>query len=111
MNETVIDLNILSDLKDAAGAEFVDELIGTFFEEAPTLLSGLRSAQVAGDAARWRRAAHTLKTNAQTFGAMALGDHARALEMAGLPASATSLDGLDAAYATAVAALEGLRHG
>jgi HPt (histidine-containing phosphotransfer) domain-containing protein len=111
MNEAVIDMTTFSDLKDAAGAEFVDELIGTFFEEAPTLLSELRSARMAGDAVRWRRAAHTLKTNAQTFGAMALGDQARALEMAGLPASPGALDELDAVYATVVAALEGLRHG
>ena len=111
MHPAVIDTNTFSELQEAAGAEFVDELLGTFFEEAPALLSELRSAQTAGDAARWRRAAHSLKTNALTFGAMALGDQARALEQSELPATPTPLDDLDVAYATAVAALEDLRHG
>jgi HPt (histidine-containing phosphotransfer) domain-containing protein len=114
MNDVVIDSTTFLELQDAAGADFVDELLGTFFEEAPTLLSELRSAQAAGDTARWRRAAHTLKTNALTFGAMALGEQARALELSALPdgaAALEALDTLDAAYATAAAALEGLRHG
>jgi HPt (histidine-containing phosphotransfer) domain-containing protein len=111
MNPAVIDANTFSELQEAAGAEFVDELLGTFFEEAPTLLGELRNAHAAGDAARWRRAAHTLKTNAQTFGAMVLGDRARALEQSGLPATPAPLDDLDAAYATAIAALEVLRRG
>ena len=111
MNAPVIDLPVFHDLQEAAGAAFVDELIGTFFEEAPALLAELRTAQTLGDAEGFRRAAHSLKTNAQTFGAMALGEHARTLERGGPPPHAAVLDALDEAYASAVAALEGLRHG
>jgi HPt (histidine-containing phosphotransfer) domain-containing protein len=113
MNATVIDMPVFRDLQDAAGAEFVAELIGTFFEEAPALLGSLRAAQAQAqaDAEGFRRAAHSLKTNAQTFGAMALGEQARALELAGPPAGAAALDALEAAYASAAAALEALRHG
>ena len=39
MSRSVIDLNTFEELQAAAGAEFVDELVGTFFEEAPTLLA------------------------------------------------------------------------
>jgi HPt (histidine-containing phosphotransfer) domain-containing protein len=111
MTVPVIDLPVFHDLQDAAGAEFVDELIGTFFEEAPVLLAELRGAQTRSDAEGFRRAAHSLKTNAQTFGAMALGEQARSLERGGLEADAGTLDALDAAYASAAAALKGLRHG
>jgi HPt (histidine-containing phosphotransfer) domain-containing protein len=111
MSRSVIDLNTFEELQAAAGAEFVDELVGTFFEEAPTLLAELRDAQAGGDAQRFRRAAHSLKTNAQTFGAMALGEQARALELGALPAPAGALEALEAAYAQAAAALERLRHG
>ena len=111
MNEPVLDLAVYQELQDAAGADFVVELLGTFFEEAPALLTEMRRARAAAAADRYGRAAHSLKTNAQTFGAMALGAQARALELAGLPVDPTLLDALDAAYAAAAAALEALRHG
>ncbi len=111
MSRSIIDLNTFEELQAAAGAEFVDELVGTFFEEAPTLLAELRDAQAGGDAQRFRRAAHSLKTNAQTFGALALGERARALELGSLPAPSGALEALEAAYAQAAAELERLRHG
>jgi HPt (histidine-containing phosphotransfer) domain-containing protein len=111
MNRSAIDPQTFEDLKAATGAEFVAELVATFFEEAPTLLAELREAQAAGAAQRYCRAAHTLKTNAQTFGALALGEQARALELAALPAAPGALLALQAAYALAVADLERLRHG
>ena len=111
MQSNPIELPVLQDLQATAGAEFVDELLGTFFEEAPALLASLRTALAQGDAEGFRRAAHSLKTNAQTFGAMALGERARALELGGLQSDAQGLDAVDASYASAAAALEALRHG
>jgi HPt (histidine-containing phosphotransfer) domain-containing protein len=111
MNASVIDLPTYRELEEAAGAEFVAELVGTFLEEAPPLLAELREAQAAGAADRFKRAAHSLKTNAQTFGALRLGEQARALELGGLPADPAALDALDAAYAAAAATLDALRHG
>ena len=49
----------------------------TFLEDAPALLAELRSARAAADADRFRRAAHSLKSNSHTFGATALGALAR----------------------------------
>ena len=108
----LIDRAVFADLQAAAGPEFVVELLGTFFEEAPPMLADLRSALAAHDADRFRRAAHSLKTNAQTFGATALGALARNVELRGLPPDATpdttGVDALDAAYAQAASALKEL---
>ena len=110
-----IDRTVFKELQAAAGAEFVVELVDTFFEEAPTLLADLRSALAQGDADRFRRAAHSLKSNSLTFGASALAELARALELGGFPAdarhAAQALDALDAAYARAAQDLKNLRHG
>jgi HPt (histidine-containing phosphotransfer) domain-containing protein len=115
MPQTTIDLDTFNELKDAAGAEFVDDLIGTFFEEAPAILAELRGANVARDADGFRRAAHSMKANSLTFGALVLGAAARKLELDGLSADPAAdgqaIDALAAAYADAAAALEGLRHG
>jgi HPt (histidine-containing phosphotransfer) domain-containing protein len=106
-----IDRAAFAELQATAGADFVVELVNTFFEEAPPMLAELRAAQAAGAAERFRRAAHSLKTNAQTFGATALSVQARALEHGGLPADASDIDTLQAQYDDAVAALKALIHG
>ena len=111
MPEEPIDLRTLNELRDTAGAEFVAELAATFFEEAPLMLAELRAGLAAGSAERFRRAAHSLKTNAHTFGAMALGAQARALELGGLPTNAGGVEALEAAYGRAAAALKELCRG
>ena len=115
MDAGVIDATTFADLQETAGADFVAELVGTFLEEAPAMLAELHSARAAADAERFRRTAHSLKSNCQTFGALGLGAMARALEMQGLDADpardATALAALDAAYAQVAAALTDLTHG
>ena len=111
MPEDPIDRTVFADLQATAGAEFVGELVDTFFEEAPPMLAELRAAWAARATERFRRAAHSLKTNAQTFGAMMLGRQARALELGGLPDDASGIDALEAAYTQAAAALKELAHG
>jgi HPt (histidine-containing phosphotransfer) domain-containing protein len=106
-----IDHAVFAELQETAGADFVVELVHTFFEEAPPMLAELRAAQAAGAAERFRRAAHSLKTNANTFGATALGAMARDLEHGGVPADARGIDALQAQYDAAVAALKALIHG
>jgi len=106
-----IDRAIFSELQDSAGADFVVELVGTLFEEAPQMIADLRSALAAADAERFRRAAHSLKTNANTFGATSLGAMARQLELGGLPADASGIDALQLLYDTAAAALKELCRG
>ena len=106
-----IDLATYRELQDTAGADFVAELVGTFLEEAPAMLAELRAARAAADADRFRRAAHSLKSNSLAFGAKALGALARELELGGLEGDAARLDSLEAEYGRAAAALRELRHG
>ena len=84
MAGATIDLATFDELKATAGADFVRELVDTFLGEAPGMLAELQAAFDAGDAERFRRAAHSLKSNANTFGALELGAMARGLELGGL---------------------------
>jgi len=115
MTTPAIDAARFAELQASAGADFVAELVDTFFEEAPTMLAELRSARAADDALRFRRAAHSLKSNSHTFGALPLGALAREIELTGLSADpawdASRLDSLEAEYGRAAAALKELRHG
>ena len=111
MSDATIDMATFAELQDAAGADFVAELIGTFIEEAPTMLAELRAAQAAQAADAFRRAAHSLKSNSNTFGATRLAEMARDLELGGLIANAAPLDALDAEYQRVAAALKALCNG
>ena len=106
-----IDKNTLAELQEAAGAEFVTELVDTFLEEAPRMLAELRSAMQAQQADKFRRAAHSLKSNCQTFGAMRLGTMARDLETHGISSGAGALDALEAHYAEVATDLKELSRG
>ena len=110
-----IDAATFNELRETAGAAFVADLVNTFFEEAPRMLADLRRARDAADADRFRRAAHSLKSNSATFGALELASLARELELNGLAADpardVAAISVLDAAYARAAAALKELCHG
>lgn len=79
----VIELNTFNALKENAGEEFIGELIDTFLEDSSSLMAEMNSALAEKDADSFRRAAHTLKSNAATFGAVQLSALARELEMMG----------------------------
>jgi len=87
MNDRTIDRAVFEELKITAGADFVHELVDTFLTEAPGMLAELRRALDANDAERFRRAAHSLKSNSNTFGASALGAMAKSLELGGIGAA------------------------
>jgi CheY-like chemotaxis protein len=80
----VIDATVLARLADGVGGDtqFVTDLIAQFSEDAPGLLAAARAGLEQGDADAVRRAAHTLKSNAATFGAGALAERSRELEEA-----------------------------
>jgi histidine phosphotransfer protein HptB len=111
MTSPAVDAATFAELQETAGAEFVGELVATFFEEAPQMIAELRAAQATGSAEAFRRAAHSIKSNANTFGGLQLGEMARALELGGLSADAAPIDALQAEYTRVAAALEVLRHG
>ncbi len=113
MTAAAIDLPTFAALQQTAGAEFVADLVGTFLTEAPLMRADLHSALASHDADRFRRAAHSLKSNSNTFGALALGQIAKGLELSGVdaPTVGQSLAALDAEYARVAAALSELRDG
>jgi HPt (histidine-containing phosphotransfer) domain-containing protein len=115
MDELVIDRAVYSELRDTTGAEFVAELVDTFIEEGPGMLADLRGARADGNPERFRRAAHSLKSNGKTFGALKLAALAREFELNGLDPEPNrdevALAALEAEYARAAAELKALRNG
>ncbi len=113
MAQSAIDQVTFDELQQTAGADFVRDLVDTFLTEAPAMLAILDRALAARNAGDFRRAAHSLKSNSNTFGALALGALARDLELAevdAVPAAgAGSLAALRGEYARVAAALIELR--
>jgi PAS domain S-box-containing protein len=75
-----VDAKALEALLEGFDQELVAGLVGTFHDEAPGLLQTAKAAVEARDAETLQRAAHTLKSNAVTFGATSLADLCRQLE-------------------------------
>ena len=78
-----IDRATFEELKQMSGADFINELIDAFLEDAPLMIQNMRTAAATGDVESFRRNAHSLKSNAQTFGATELGRLAKELETMG----------------------------
>ena len=78
------------------------------------MIAELRGALAAGDTERFRRVAHSLKSNSNTFGATALGLAARELELAAkdrAPIDAGKIDALAKEYQRAAARLGEMARG
>jgi histidine phosphotransfer protein HptB len=114
MTDTTIDLATFKSLQETAGAEFVGELVGTFLEEAPGMLKELGAAYAAGEADRFKRAAHSIKSNSLTFGAQHLAAMAKDLELTGFEGvrarGGDPVGPLGAEYARVAQALRDLRN-
>lgn len=115
MSDSPIDLAVYGELKDATGTEFAAQLVDTFLEDSPATIHALQSALATRDADQFRRAAHTIKSNANVFGAHALAKPARQLELGGLDTNSgvvqATLDRLHAEYERAAIALRSLKNG
>ena len=115
MTRPTIDNDTFRALQDTAGSEFVNELVQAFFEEAPAMFAEMRASLAARDADRFRRAAHSLKSNSNTFGAHDLGAMAKELELGGLQHALETqpepLTALAEEYSRVVARLEELCRG
>ncbi|HET8877083.1 MAG TPA: Hpt domain-containing protein [Casimicrobiaceae bacterium] len=109
MTQPTIDLAAFGELQSTAGAEFVCELVDTFLVEAPLMLDELRLAYASGNADTFRRTAHSLKSNSNTFGALTLGKLAKDLELGGMApvreANGAPLEELEFEYARVAKAL------
>ena len=115
MTGKLIDRSVFDGLKDSVGDDFIEELVSTFGEEAPVMIANMRKALSAQDAGVFRREAHSLKTNAATFGATDLADLARILEFLArdnqLDQVGDQLEQLESMYQAAYSELERLGDG
>lgn len=110
MTDSPIDHEIFKELVDTTGEDFAAELVETFLDEAPSMVDELKTAAGEADADRYRRAAHSIKSNASTFGATALAELARKVELGELPEAGdlTDVTALETALTTTTAALRSL---
>jgi GAF domain-containing protein/DNA-binding response OmpR family regulator/HPt (histidine-containing phosphotransfer) domain-containing protein len=95
-----VDRSVVDRLSESMGGDpaFVAELIGQFVTDTPGLVEAARAGLRDGKADEVVRAAHTLKSNAATFGANDLQARSKALEEAAksgaLDGAAEQLDGM-----------------
>ena len=109
----VINQATFDELKQMSGADFINELIDTFLEDSPKLIEEMESALKANNVDSFRRAAHSLKSNAATFGANSLSSLAKELEILGkenkLNETGNKLKALEEAYESVRRGLNGLK--
>ena len=83
MTRDLIDKSVFNELSDTMGSEFMAELVATFLSDAENMFADMTRSIADQDADGYRRAAHSMKSNAQTFGATPLAEQARAMELSG----------------------------
>ena len=109
----VIDKTTFDELKQISGDDFINELIDTFLEDTPKMIAEIKSAYAANNIESFRRAAHSMKSNAATFGASQLAALAKELEMLGkenkLHETGDRLNVLEEAYASVRDELKGMK--
>jgi DNA-binding NarL/FixJ family response regulator len=101
------DRGAIQQLEEQLGREGFARLLATFLERAPGRLAELRTAADAGDAARVREHAHSLKGAARSFGAAEVGELALRLEQESAAGSLTRAHDLIAALETSLARTQG----
>ena len=116
MPETgVIDRAALSRLFEILGndPQVLSEMMNEFFEDAATFIASMRSAVEHQNSEELRTAAHSFKSNSASFGALALAEQCRALEMQGKAASlegaAERIAAIEQEYARAKQQLESIK--
>ena|ERR1043165_6558332 len=108
----IIDQLTFNELKQMSGADFINELIDAFLDDAPTMIQNMHTALETKDVESFRRNAHSLKSNANTFGATELGALAKELEMMGKESNldvGNRLEVLSAALKEVAEELKGMR--
>lgn len=76
-----VDRSVLQALKASVGEDYIGVMLETFLEETSQLMTDLQKSLSENDAEAFRRAAHSMKSNAATFGATRLSELAKELEV------------------------------
>ena len=104
---SLIDTDRIAELRQALGAQQLNELLAMLVAECTTRPPRIRALIAAGDLAEARREAHSLKGAATSVGAAALGRAAHLVEMAqDSHAAQARLDALDRRANQTIAALD-----
>jgi HPt (histidine-containing phosphotransfer) domain-containing protein len=92
LDSHLLDSAALDALLDATGGDpaFLAEMIDSYLADSVDLFAAIDAALASGRTDEVRRAAHSLKSNSATFGAMSLADTCRQIEER---AKAGDLDG------------------
>jgi HPt (histidine-containing phosphotransfer) domain-containing protein len=109
---SVIDKTTFNELKQMSGEDFINELIDAFLEDGPNMIAAMRNALLAQDIESFRRNAHSMKSNANTFGAVELSGLARELELMARENNldvGNRLEMLDQSFAKMAEELQGMR--
>ncbi len=110
-----INSGIFQELYASIGSDpaFLGELLDTYLIDAPRLIGEMSTSFLSGDAATFRRAAHSLKSNSANFGASHLAVLCKELEEMGksgvLNGAEEKLRAVQAEYAGVETALEAKR--
>lgn len=108
----LIDKTTFEEIKQMSGEDFINELIDAFLDDAPNMLKNMQSALEVKDVESFRRNAHSLKSNANTFGATELGTLSKELEFMAKENNldiGNRLDILKEAYEKVAEELKGMR--
>jgi len=106
-----IDRAALDELVEMTGGDraFLVDLIDTFVADGEAMIGELNAALAAGDDAGLLRPAHSLKSNAASFGAVRLADLCRSVEADAregvVPEAAARVEAIRDELATVVSAL------
>ena len=109
---SVIDKKSFDELKQMSGEDFINELIDAFLDDAPNMIASMRDALIAKNVESFRRNAHSMKSNANTFGAVELSELARELEFMARENNlevGDRLEMLDQLFAKVAEELQGMR--
>ncbi len=111
--EVSLEAAALQNLRDIGGVDFLIEVVDVFLADAPALITSLRSSLERRDTEELRRAAHTLKSNGATLGAMVFADLCRTVEQHAkdgrLDGVSQLVDQIEQEYRTLEKALASLR--
>ncbi len=112
--DSALDEATFQNLAATMGADFIGELIDTFLEDSPQLITEMKRALGANDVDSFRRAAHSLKSNSNNFGATTLARQAKELETMAREKSLKGAEGkilvVEGEYEKVKRALEGKRN-
>jgi HPt (histidine-containing phosphotransfer) domain-containing protein len=110
----VIDSTAFEQFRATIGPEFLSELLATFVEDSQELLESMRRAVGEQDIDVLKRAAHSLKSNAASFGAVTLAALASELELlaasGSLDTARDRVEQLSGEYAQVARTLKELAH-